>query len=49
MTEWLGSPTSTSDTRLAWAAGITLRELQATSADLERAFFAMTGNNKSGN
>lgn len=34
--------------RLAWAAGITLRELQATSADLERAFFAMTGNNKSG-
>jgi len=34
--------------RLAWQAGITLRELQATSADLERAFFAMTGNNKSG-
>jgi len=34
--------------RLAWQAGITLRELQATSADLERAFFAMTGNNKTG-
>jgi ABC-2 type transport system ATP-binding protein len=34
--------------RLAWEAGITLRELQATSADLEHAFFAMTGNNKTG-
>jgi len=34
--------------RLAWQAGITLRELQATSADLEHAFFAMTGNNKTG-
>ena len=34
--------------RLAWQAGITLRELQATSADLEQAFFAMTGNNKTG-
>jgi len=34
--------------RLAWQAGITLKELQATSADLERAFFAMTGNNKTG-
>jgi ABC-2 type transport system ATP-binding protein len=30
--------------RLASQAGITLKELQATSADLERAFFAMTGN-----
>ncbi len=29
--------------RLAWQAGITLAELQAVSADLERAFFAMTG------
>jgi len=29
--------------RLAWHAGITLGELQATSADLEQAFFAMTG------
>ena len=29
--------------RLAWQAGITLGELQATSADLEHAFFAMTG------
>jgi ABC-2 type transport system ATP-binding protein len=34
--------------RLAWQAGITLRELQATSADLEQAFFAMTGNTKTG-
>ncbi|MGH8915389.1 MAG: ABC transporter ATP-binding protein [Acidimicrobiia bacterium] len=34
--------------RLAWQAGITLKELQATSADLERAFFAMTGNDKQG-
>lgn len=34
--------------RLAWQAGITLRELQATSADLERAFFAMTGDTKTG-
>lgn len=34
--------------RLAWQAGITLRELQATSADLEHAFFAMTGDNKTG-
>lgn len=34
--------------RLAWQAGITLRELQATSADLEHAFFAMTGNTKTG-
>jgi ABC-2 type transport system ATP-binding protein len=34
--------------RLAWQAGITLKELQATSADLEQAFFAMTGNNKTG-
>jgi ABC-2 type transport system ATP-binding protein len=34
--------------RLAWQAGITLRELQATSADLEEAFFAMTGNIKTG-
>jgi ABC-2 type transport system ATP-binding protein len=34
--------------RLAWQAGITLKELQATSADLERAFFAMTGNHKTG-
>jgi hypothetical protein len=32
--------------RLAWHAGITLGELQATSADLEQAFFAMTGNPK---
>lgn len=29
--------------RLAWQAGITLGELRATSADLEHAFFAMTG------
>jgi ABC-2 type transport system ATP-binding protein len=34
--------------RLAWQAGITLKELQATSADLERAFFAMTGDHKTG-
>lgn len=34
--------------RLAWQAGINLKELQATSSDLEQAFFAMTGNNKSG-
>jgi len=34
--------------RLAWQAGIILKELQATSADLEQAFFAMTGNNKTG-
>lgn len=34
--------------RLAWQAGITLRELQAASADLEHAFFAMTGNDKTG-
>ena len=34
--------------RLAWQAGITLKELQATSADLEQAFFAMTGNNETG-
>jgi ABC-2 type transport system ATP-binding protein len=34
--------------RLAWQAGITLSELRATSADLEQAFFAMTGNDKTG-
>ncbi|HEX2028024.1 MAG TPA: ATP-binding cassette domain-containing protein [Nitriliruptorales bacterium] len=34
--------------RLAWQAGITLGELQATSADLERAFFAMTGDTREG-
>jgi len=34
--------------RLAWQAGITLRELRATSADLEQAFFAMTGTNQKG-
>ncbi len=34
--------------RLAWQAGITLRELRATSADLEQAFFAMTGANQKG-
>ena len=34
--------------RLAWQAGITLKELQATSADLESAFFAMTGDKKTG-
>jgi ABC-2 type transport system ATP-binding protein len=34
--------------RLAWQAGITLGELQAVSADLERAFFAMTGDDKTG-
>ena len=45
-------PFSTGDpdlNRLAWEAGITLKELQATSADLEQAFFAMTGNDKTGN
>ena len=34
--------------RLAWQAGITLRELQTTSADLEHAFFAMTGDHTPG-
>jgi hypothetical protein len=34
--------------RLAWRAGITLRELQTTSADLEQAFFAMTGSDTTG-
>jgi ABC-2 type transport system ATP-binding protein len=34
--------------RLAWQAGITLRELRATTADLEQAFFAMTGDHKTG-
>jgi len=34
--------------RLAWEAGINLRELQATSADLEQAFFAMTGTHQEG-
>jgi ABC-2 type transport system ATP-binding protein len=34
--------------RLAWQAGITLRELQARSADLEQAFFAMTGDHETG-
>ena len=34
--------------RLAWQAGITLGELQATSADLEQAFFAMTGDAREG-
>lgn len=34
--------------RLAWQAGITLGELQATSADLEQAFFAMTGDTTKG-
>lgn len=34
--------------RLAWNAGITLRELRATAADLEQAFFAMTGSDKKG-
>lgn len=34
--------------RLAWQAGITLRELRTTSADLEQAFFAMTGNDQTG-
>ena len=33
---------------MAWQAGITLGELQATFADLERAFFAMTGDTKDG-
>lgn len=34
--------------RLAWQAGITLRELGATAADLEQAFFAMTGDHQTG-
>jgi ABC-2 type transport system ATP-binding protein len=34
--------------RLAWQAGINLKELQATTSDLEQAFFAMTGNEKTG-
>lgn len=34
--------------RLAWQAGIVLKELQATSADLEHAFFAMTGDKRAG-
>jgi ABC-2 type transport system ATP-binding protein len=34
--------------RLAWQAGITLGELQAISADLEQAFFAMTGDTRVG-
>lgn len=34
--------------RLAWNAGITLSELQATAGDLEQAFFAMTGNHERG-
>ena len=34
--------------RLAWQAGITLRELRATSADLEQAFLAMTGAGRKG-
>lgn len=34
--------------RLAWQAGITLRELRTTPPDLEQAFFAMTGDGKSG-
>jgi len=34
--------------RLAWQAGITLAELQAVSADLEHAFFAMTGDHEQG-
>jgi ABC-2 type transport system ATP-binding protein len=34
--------------RLAWQAGITLGELQATSADLEQAFFAMTVDTRKG-
>jgi len=34
--------------RLAWQAGITLRELGASAADLEQAFFAMTGDHQTG-
>jgi ABC-2 type transport system ATP-binding protein len=34
--------------RLAWQAGVTLRELGASAADLERAFFAMTGDHPTG-
>jgi ABC-2 type transport system ATP-binding protein len=34
--------------RLAWQAGINLRELQATSSNLEHAYFAMTGNDEKG-
>ena len=34
--------------RQAWHAGITLRELRSTSADLEKAFFTMTGSDKTG-
>jgi len=34
--------------RLASAAGITLRELRTSSADLEQAFFAMTGDHETG-
>jgi ABC-2 type transport system ATP-binding protein len=34
--------------RLAWHAGITLGELQATSVDLGQAFFAMTGDTREG-
>jgi len=34
--------------RLAWQSGINLKELRATSADLEKAFFAMTGDHKKG-
>ena len=34
--------------RLAWQAGITLRELGTTAADLEQAFFAMTGDHQTG-
>ena len=34
--------------RLAWGAGITLRDLHVPAADLERAFFAMTGDHKEG-
>jgi ABC-2 type transport system ATP-binding protein len=34
--------------RLAWQSGINLKEVRATSADLEKAFFAMTGDHKKG-
>lgn len=34
--------------RLAWQSGINLKELQAITADLEKAFFAMTGDNRTG-
>lgn len=34
--------------RIAWQAGITLRELRTTSGDLEQAFFAMTANQENG-